>query len=136
MSDYDNVVPGKLSLKGKALAIKDGKKVKKKKQSGMNERQLRAVAEAQEALRREEAGETDEGEGREDGEGNEGAAQGNTAEDHRTPAERRYLEQLAALELKKATKLAKKSHREKIEDFNNYLANMTEHYDIPKVGPG
>ena len=136
MSDYDNVVPGKLNLKGKALAIKDGKKVKKKKQSGMSERQLRAVAEAQEALRREEAGETGEGEGREDGEGNEGVAQGNTAEDHRTPAERRYLEQLAALELKKATKLAKKSHREKVEDFNKYLANMTEHYDIPKVGPG
>uniref|UniRef100_A0A7N2LT36 Uncharacterized protein n=1 Tax=Quercus lobata TaxID=97700 RepID=A0A7N2LT36_QUELO len=25
---------------------------------------------------------------------------------------------------------------ERIQDFNQYLANMSEHYDIPKVGPG
>lgn len=29
-----------------------------------------------------------------------------------------------------------KGHRAKIEDFNKALANLPEHYDIPKVGPG
>uniref|UniRef100_A0A2C9VRY7 Uncharacterized protein n=1 Tax=Manihot esculenta TaxID=3983 RepID=A0A2C9VRY7_MANES len=33
-------------------------------------------------------------------------------------------------------KEANKSHRDRIQDFNQYLANMSEHYDIPKVGPG
>lgn len=32
-----------------------------------------------------------------------------------------------------AKKMATKSHREKIEEFNQRLANMSEHYDIPKV---
>lgn len=36
----------------------------------------------------------------------------------------------------KMAKTANKSHRDRIEDFNQYLANMSEHYDIPKVGPG
>jgi len=29
-----------------------------------------------------------------------------------------------------------KSHRQKIDDFNEKLAKLSEHYDIPKVGPG
>jgi protein FAM32A len=33
-------------------------------------------------------------------------------------------------------KVANKSHRDRIQDFNQYLANLSEHYDIPKVGPG
>lgn len=28
------------------------------------------------------------------------------------------------------------SHRQKIENFNKKLANLPEHNDIPKVGPG
>jgi protein FAM32A len=29
-----------------------------------------------------------------------------------------------------------KSHRERVAEFNTYLQNLSEHYDIPKVGPG
>jgi len=29
--------------------------------------------------------------------------------------------------------MAQKSHRERIEEFNQKLTNMSEHYDIPKV---
>lgn len=53
-----------------------------------------------------------------------------------TPAERRYIEQKQRLDVQKLAKEANKSHRNRIEDFNQYLANMSEHYDIPKVGPG
>jgi protein FAM32A len=28
------------------------------------------------------------------------------------------------------------SHRQKIEEYNKKLANLPEHNDIPKVGPG
>lgn len=30
-------------------------------------------------------------------------------------------------------KLAEKSHREKVEEFNKRLANLSEHYDVPKA---
>ncbi|MFQ6671517.1 hypothetical protein Gotur_036038 [Gossypium turneri] len=57
-------------------------------------------------------------------------------EDHLTPAERKFLEQTRQLELQRLAKMATKSHHDRIQEFNQYLANLTEHYDIPKVGPG
>ena len=57
--------------------------------------------------------------------------------DHQlTPAERRYIEQRERIDTHRLAKTADKSHRDRIQDFNQYLANMSEHYDIPKVGPG
>ncbi|KMT17741.1 hypothetical protein BVRB_2g034930 isoform A [Beta vulgaris subsp. vulgaris] len=53
-----------------------------------------------------------------------------------TPAERRYLEQWKQLEARRLLKSAKDSHRDRVQKFNEYLANLSEHYDIPKVGPG
>ena len=29
-----------------------------------------------------------------------------------------------------------KSHKAKVEDFNQYLSKLSDHYDVPKVGPG
>ncbi|KAM4113335.1 hypothetical protein ACJW30_05G212700 [Castanea mollissima] len=57
-------------------------------------------------------------------------------DDHLTLAERRYIEQRKQIDVHRLAKVANKSHRDKIQDFNQYLANMSEHYDIPKVGPG
>ena len=56
--------------------------------------------------------------------------------DRRTDAEKRYAERMAALEEGRLRKLAAKSHRERVADFNAYLSNLSEHHDIPKVGPG
>lgn len=56
--------------------------------------------------------------------------------DSMTPAERRYMEQRQKIDMQKMAKTSNKSHRDRISDFNQYLANMSEHYDIPKVGPG
>ncbi|KAF9616683.1 hypothetical protein IFM89_031547 [Coptis chinensis] len=55
-----------------------------------------------------------------------------THDDHLTPAERRYIEQREQLDVRRLAKIANKSHRDRIQDFNQYLANMSEHYDIPK----
>jgi len=33
-------------------------------------------------------------------------------------------------------KKATKTHRKRIEEYNQYLANLSEHHDIPRVGPG
>jgi protein FAM32A len=36
----------------------------------------------------------------------------------------------------KIRRSAEKSHKEKVADFNRKLEELSEHYDIPKVGPG
>ncbi len=56
--------------------------------------------------------------------------------DRRTAAEKRYDEMQAKREREMATKMAAKSHRERVNEFNAYLQNLSEHHDIPKVGPG
>lgn len=64
--------------------------------------------------------------------------EGKTAsyDEHLTAAEKRYIEQRERIDNHRLAKTANKSHRDRIQDFNQYLANMSEHYDIPKVGPG
>ncbi|XP_020424799.1 protein FAM32A-like isoform X3 [Prunus persica] len=71
-----------------------------------------------------------------DTENDGGRGQAGAYDDHLTPAERRYLQQTERIQLKKLAKMAKKSHRDRVQEFNHYLANLSEHHDIPKVGPG
>ncbi|KAF8664932.1 hypothetical protein HU200_054250 [Digitaria exilis] len=116
MSEYQNVVGGRLKLKGKALDVKEGgvKKKKKKKQHREESSQIS----------QEELHEVDK----------VGEEEGNPHPDydHLTPAERRYMEQKQKIDMQKMAKVANKSHRDRIQDFNQYLANLSEHYDIPK----
>jgi len=65
-----------------------------------------------------------------------GKENGASCDDRLTPAERRFLQQSEKLELQRLAKMASRSHRDRIQQFNEYLANLGEHYDIPKVGPG
>jgi protein FAM32A len=111
MLEYQNVVGGRLKLKGKALDVKDGGAIKKKK------------------YQREESSQTES-----DKNGDE--RNPHSDYDHLTPAERRYMEQKQKIDMKKMAKVANKSYKDRMQDFNQYLANLSEHYDIPKVGPG
>ncbi|XP_055819887.1 uncharacterized protein LOC129888865 [Solanum dulcamara] len=131
MSAYKNLVAGKLGLKGKALDVKSSGIKKKKKHKhqydlvnqvtgGNNTLTTNQLEDDIDdfnlnILKREQAAKN---------------------EDHLTPAERRYLEQWEKLNIKRLAKEATKSHRDRIQEFNRFLANLTEHYDIPKVGPG
>ncbi|CAL9215267.1 hypothetical protein ISN45_Aa01g009070 [Arabidopsis thaliana x Arabidopsis arenosa] len=144
MSAYDNVIGGKLKLKGKALDVKAGGVKKKKKHKRQEEQALKITehelieGESTEALGKLIEGE-EEGEeiGRSDKASEDAKLQQQHDDDDLlTPAERRYIEQKQRLDVQKLAKEANKSHRNRIEDFNQYLANMSEHYDIPKVGPG
>ncbi|GJP44100.1 hypothetical protein CLOM_g3504 [Closterium sp. NIES-68] len=152
---FSNVIGGKLKLKGgdRALPSIGGIKKKKKKAGkpvNLDSLQLQALRDAEAALKEEEArggaaglhesgaagaagGVAGEAGGEDDA---EQQAQEEAGEDHRTPAERRYHEQLEKLEAERAARGASKSHRQRVEDFNKYLANLSEHHDIPKVGPG
>ena len=57
-------------------------------------------------------------------------------EDRRTEAERRHDEAVAAREAERVARLAAQSHRDRVAAFNAHLATLSEHHDIPKVGPG
>ena len=56
--------------------------------------------------------------------------------DRRTAAERRHDAAVAAREAERIRALASKSHRERVAEYNAHLASLSEHHDIPKVGPG
>ncbi|KAK1315995.1 hypothetical protein QJS10_CPA05g00195 [Acorus calamus] len=134
MSAYDHVVGGKLKLKGKALDVKAGG-VKKKKKSKNHYEEISQIAvkegENTGTSVEEPTGDTNEIEKLGDEE-----KRRPSHEDHLTPAERRYIEQKEKIDVRRMAKTADKSHRDRIQGFNEYLANLSEHYDIPKVGPG
>jgi len=114
---YENVQKGKLKLKKSPLpSIGPEKKIKKKKR---NQGLIKAPQLVDD-----------------DSQQTEALAEEEQEIDTRTPAERRYEESLAKREKERIAKMAQKSHRERIEEFNQKLTNMSEHYDIPKVGPG
>eukprot|EP00668_Euglena_longa_P011395 GGOE01013795.1.p1 GENE.GGOE01013795.1~~GGOE01013795.1.p1 ORF type:complete len:128 (+),score=43.78 GGOE01013795.1:31-384(+) len=105
-----NVIPGRLQLKGKPLKAAGETRKKKRKAEEM------AVAVVPETAKTEEK----------------------TKEraDPRTPAERAYEAEIQARAQQKARKIAEKSYRDRIDEFNSKIATISEHYDIPKVGPG
>eukprot|EP01095_Lingulamoeba_sp_RSL-Kostka_P006284 TRINITY_DN196_c0_g1_i1.p1 TRINITY_DN196_c0_g1~~TRINITY_DN196_c0_g1_i1.p1 ORF type:complete len:137 (+),score=69.39 TRINITY_DN196_c0_g1_i1:124-534(+) len=53
-----------------------------------------------------------------------------------TKTEREFQKKFQKKLIKMAKKEARSSHREKIEQFNQKLDSESEHFDIPKVGPG
>lgn len=57
-------------------------------------------------------------------------------EDRRTDAEKRFEARQLQLEEDRLKKLASKSHRDRVKDFNTYLEKLSEHHDIPRIGPG
>ncbi|XP_031121704.1 protein FAM32A-like isoform X2 [Ipomoea triloba] len=121
MSAYENVVVGKLKLKGKALDVKSGSAKKKKHKKLRDRDHVFQVTRDDQTT------------------GGSGGLSDNLYDkhdSHLTPAERRYLEHWEKINIRRLAKEAMKSHRDRIQEFNQYLANLSEHYDIPKVGPG
>ncbi|CAN1825516.1 Protein FAM32A-like [Linum perenne] len=138
-SSYENVVGGKLRLKGKPLVVRDGAISKKKKKHkfpsfvfDFDKRSDICFLLWRLTGRRS----TGDASADEEDVMKKGGESGSNYEEHLTAAERRYLKHLEKLDSHRMAKMASKSHRDRIHEFNHYLANLTEHYDIPKVGPG
>lgn len=55
---------------------------------------------------------------------------------HKTPAQLAFEAAQKKKQKEKLPRLAAKSHKEKVAEFNEYLGKLSEHHDIPKVGPG
>jgi len=54
----------------------------------------------------------------------------------KTAAELKFEEVQRKRQEEKVLKAATKSHKERVAELNKKLEDLTEHYDIPKVGPG
>lgn len=52
---------------------------------------------------------------------------------NKTPSEISMIKKRRAIELERIKKKANLNHKEKVEKFNSYLCNLSEHYDIMKV---
>ncbi|KAK7215257.1 hypothetical protein V2G26_003260 [Clonostachys chloroleuca] len=116
---------------GGALRIK-GAKVTKKKRKNKNKTDLEKNLSA--------------GEGKVTKSAREGPAPAEDVEEDEAPnvtkteAELRYDE----FKKKRLLKLAEsntrpellKTHKERVEDLNTYLSKLSEHHDMPKIGPG
>jgi len=108
-------VGGKLSLKGDKKvkkAKKKSKKSKHRKSDHEEEKKLRWKDEKDEQKRPPSDSEDD---------------------DEMTEAERRALKFKMERENKELEIIAKQSHRDRIEKFNENLGKLTEHNDIPRV---
>jgi len=119
MSDYDFVSRGSLKLKSNALSgvSKKSKKSKKKdkQEREVEEKVLKQVAN-EEDQSKPMANASDEG-----------------AKSWMTAAERKFLSQQEKRQLARVMSKATKSHKQRVEEFNTHLENLSEHYDIPKV---
>ncbi len=52
---------------------------------------------------------------------------------NKTPSEIAMIKKRRQIELDRIKKKANLNHKEKVEKFNSYLCNLSEHYDIMKV---
>ncbi|KAJ7207384.1 hypothetical protein B0H12DRAFT_1330241 [Mycena haematopus] len=128
MSDYDLRPGGSLKLKG----VAEGGIVKKKKKKSKHKQETLERERVKELRLREEAAASKSstpGSGR-----NSPAPSGSS--DRKTDAERRFEEAQRRRLAERVAKLANKTHKDRVSEFNAHLESLSEHHDIPKVGPG
>lgn len=54
----------------------------------------------------------------------------------KTEAERRHEEMRRKRLEERLKREGVKTHKERVEELNNYLSGLSEHHDMPKIGPG
>jgi protein FAM32A len=122
MSEYDVVQKGSLKLKKSALSAELAIKKKKKKKKPSEELKRRIL----------EQEVTTGGDSSCDDGGPSGSKRRSDGE-KKTKAELAFQKAKAERMVKEITTKVSKSHKERIMEFNEYLDNLSEHYDIPKV---
>ena len=120
---FDNVIGGGLRLKG----VKLKKKKKKSKKSKSKKRHRDDIVESPRERVREKRPSDVPGEIRKEVVDEE-------LDEDLTATERKFIAMRKRREAQIVGKMVEKTHRERIDAFNNHLASLSEHHDIPKVG--
>ncbi|QPG97240.1 hypothetical protein C2857_006016 [Epichloe festucae Fl1] len=139
MPSGDYIITGGGALKLKGAKVQKKKKKKRKDKSDL-EKNLSTGDEGVIVKKTKESPppadktldqEEDDGQARDD----------EVPEARKTESERRYEE----VKKKRLQKLAEsstsrpellKTHKERVEELNTYLSKLSEHHDMPKIGPG
>ncbi|TAQ84634.1 hypothetical protein B7494_g7044 [Chlorociboria aeruginascens] len=129
--DYAPVVRGGLKLKGgsKPSGITKKKKKKSKEPAEAQKSALQSALEDEDVVK--------EGErGAEGGEGEELRELESRGGDGKTASERAREEMRRKRLNDRLQREGVKSHKERVEELNKYLSNLSEHHDMPRIGPG
>ncbi|TLD30951.1 hypothetical protein PspLS_02551 [Pyricularia sp. CBS 133598] len=136
MGDDDYTVAG-----GKGLRLK-GAKVKKNKKKAEGSKAADKVTELDKALTVEKRSDKEV----DAADGDDKQPRASEDEDHaplrrKTETERRFEEAKRKKLLEMAQSAAAKpellkTHKERVEELNTYLSKLSEHHDMPKIGPG
>ncbi|KAK5135898.1 hypothetical protein LTR08_004548 [Meristemomyces frigidus] len=133
-SDYGNAVGGGLKLKGgaKDAGVKKHKKKAKAKVVSAGE------GEAGELAGVGQEGIEEDGEAKEEEKGRAEREEAAEARERgKTEAQRRHEERKRKrLEERLQRDGGVKTHKEKVEELNKYLSKLSEHHDMPRIGPG
>ncbi|KAK3722500.1 hypothetical protein LTR37_002492 [Vermiconidia calcicola] len=130
-SDYSNAVGGGLKLKGAGIEKKKKKKRAKPESTG----QARETEEGQEsavqkALADEEADDTKDADIVLKQRESDARVLG------KTEAQRRHEERRRKRLDDRLKREGVKTHKERVEELNKYLSTLSEHHDMPRIGPG
>ncbi|KAK0940199.1 hypothetical protein LTR29_008252 [Friedmanniomyces endolithicus] len=129
-SDYSSAIGGGLKLKGaKDAGIKKKKKKKSKPAEPTNSKVEEKSSDdtaLQNALADEETSLEASGVERE----------GETKQYGKTEAQKRHDERRRKRLDERLEKEGIKTHKERVEELNKYLSGLSEHHDMPKIGPG
>nr|AKF12273.1 hypothetical protein [Collybia nuda] len=126
MSEYEIRPGGSLKLKGGVAEggiVKKKKKKSKSKQDPERDRERERVKEL--LFQEEESHKTPGSSGR-----NSPAA--NSSSSRKTEAEKRFEEVQKRRLAERVAKLANKTHKDRVNEFNAHLESLSEHHDIPK----
>ncbi|OSX67249.1 hypothetical protein POSPLADRAFT_1063994 [Postia placenta MAD-698-R-SB12] len=137
MSDYDFRPGGSLKLKG---GVAEGGIVKKKKSKSKSKakdkEKDRSIEEARlkelEKLMEEEEEKAKSASPSDSGRNSPAVG----SSERKTAAEKRFEEVQRKRLAEKVARLANKTHKDRVHEFNSKLEALSEHHDIPKVGPG
>ncbi|KAL3452302.1 hypothetical protein BJX65DRAFT_265906 [Aspergillus insuetus] len=144
MDAYSSGGGGKLKLKGSKVSDGRVKKKKSKKSSsastpGTEKEKVRDVSadltsqqEAAESRSRSREGSSA---GRDDDE-DQSHREGSATPAVKTEAERRHEEMRKKRLQERLKRDGVKTHKERVEELNKYLSRLSEHHDMPKIGPG
>ncbi|ODM16685.1 hypothetical protein SI65_07650 [Aspergillus cristatus] len=129
--EYSTGGGGKLKLKGSKVS--DGRVEKKKAKKAKKKKEAAGAASGSEVVPTE--GTTPE-DGGEKGRGNEYGSETGTVGVGKTETERKYEEVRRKRLQERLKRDGYKTHKERVEELNKYLSGLTEHHDMPKIGPG
>lgn len=122
--EYKTVAGGGLKLKGsKPSGVGKTKKKKKPKAEGS--------AKLENALAEVERKDVAKNENEE-----KMASDGEDLNETKTPTQRKHEEMKRKRLNERLEREGVKSHKEKVEELNKYLSKLSEHHDMPKIGPG